>query len=417
MPRVKLTDRMIASLDGGEGRLDYWDALVPGLVLRVSPERKAWCAVYRVGGRKDRLTFATYPPTSLYDARARASEILQKAQRGEDPKAEVSAPTLPLSEVARRFREQAFPDLAASTQKEWGRLIDVEILPALGTLDVADVRGARRLIREATDAIKPRSPYTANRTWEIVRRLVGWGIERDLLDPTSSAVFTNFPRPAEEKKRDRVLSHDEIRKVFEAIRREPPVTAIFWRLAFYTGQRRGEILGARWDALDLDRALWTFRTKGDKPHVLGLPRQAILVLREARPLSAHTPYVCSGPALRGHLYNPQKSAARVRERAAVKFRIHDVRRTVASGLGELGTEEGLISRILNHSTSSTSGASVTAAVYNQYRYVEPMRQALQDWADRLDAILAPTPAAVIPIGTKTRDHRAAGQSRGRGRRG
>jgi hypothetical protein len=83
----------------------------------------------------------------------------------------------------------------------------------------------------------------------------------------------------------------------------------------------------------------------------------------------------------GHLYNPQKSAERVRERSKVTFRIHDVRRTVASGLGELGIEEGLISRILNHSTSSTSGASVTAAVYNQYRYVEPMRHALQAWAD------------------------------------
>jgi hypothetical protein len=75
---------------------------------------------------------------------ARAAEILRKAQRGQDPKAEQApGPTLPLSEVARHFREQASPDLAASTQREWGRLIDVEILPALGALDAADVRWAR----------------------------------------------------------------------------------------------------------------------------------------------------------------------------------------------------------------------------------------------------------------------------------
>jgi integrase len=186
------------------------------------------------------------------------------------------------------------------------------------------------------------------------------------------------------------------------------VTAIFWRLAFYTGQRRGEILAARWDAFELDRALWTFRTKGDKPHVLGLPRQVIAVLRGAWPLSSHTSFVCSGPAVCGHLYNPQKSTARVRERSGVTFRIHDVRRTVASGLGEIGVDEGLISRILNHSTSSTTGASVTAAVYNQYKYVEPMRQALQAWADRLDEILTPM-QAVIPMRTESRDRRAVAQ--------
>ncbi len=416
MPRVKLSDRMVDGLRA-KARVDYWDALVPGLVLRVSPDRKAWCAVYRIAGKKDRLTFGTYPLTPVYDARMRAAEILKKAQHGEDPKALDPRPTLPLEELARRFREQAFPDLAASTQKEWGRLIDVEILPALGALDAVDVRGARRQIREATDAIKRRSPTTANRTWEIVRRLIGWGIERDLLDPTASAVFANFPRPAEEKKRDRVLTHDEIRRVFEALRSEPKVTGIFWRLAFQTGQRRGEILGARWDALDLDRALWTFRTKGDKPHVLGLPTQAVAVLREAWPLSSHTPYVCSGPAVCGHLYNPQKSAERVRERSKVAFRIHDVRRTVASGLGELGIEEGLISRILNHSTSSTSGASVTAAVYNQYRYVEPMRHALQAWADRLDEILNAAPAEVIPMRTESGNRRAVGRSSARRRRG
>lgn len=77
MPRVKLQDRKVASLEGGDGRVDYWDALVPGLVLRVSAERKAWCAVYRIDGKKDRLTFGTYPLMSIHDARERAAEILR----------------------------------------------------------------------------------------------------------------------------------------------------------------------------------------------------------------------------------------------------------------------------------------------------------------------------------------------------
>jgi hypothetical protein len=90
----------------------------------------------------------------------------------------------------------------------------------------------------------------------------------------------------------------------------------------------------------------------------------------------------------------------------VGFRIHDVRRTVASGLGEIGIDEGLISRILNHSTASTTGASVTAAVYNQYKYVEPMRQALQACADRLDTIVTPPRAEVVPMRSENRVRRA-----------
>jgi len=80
---------------------------------------------------------ATSRATTCYDARTWAAEILKKAQHGEDPKALDPRPTLPLEELARRFREQIFPDLAASTRKEWGRLIDVEILPALGARIVA----------------------------------------------------------------------------------------------------------------------------------------------------------------------------------------------------------------------------------------------------------------------------------------
>lgn len=114
---------------------------------------------------------------------------------------------VPLSEAARRFREQAFPDLAASTQKEWGRLIDVEIVPVLGALDATDVKSARRQIRDATDAIKRRSPYTANRTWEVIRRMIGWGIERDSLDPTASAVCSRTSRGRPRRRSETGSSH------------------------------------------------------------------------------------------------------------------------------------------------------------------------------------------------------------------
>lgn len=120
MPTEKLTDTRIASLAvAGDARaqVDYWDTLARGLVLRVSRERKTWCVVYRLNGKKDRLTFGTYPILKLYDARQRAAEILRNVQQGIDPKAEKPVPSaVPLGEVVKQFRARAFPDLAASTQ-------------------------------------------------------------------------------------------------------------------------------------------------------------------------------------------------------------------------------------------------------------------------------------------------------------
>ena len=112
------------------------------------------------------------------------------------------------------------------------------------------------------------------------------------------------------------------------------------------------------------------------------------------------------------MWNPQKAANRVRARSGVQFRIHDIRRTVATGLAELGVDEGIISRILNHSISAGGGTRITAQVYNQYGYLSPMRDALQSWGDRLDEILmSPQKEKVVALQTKRRGRQAATRER------
>jgi integrase len=323
----------------------------------------------------------------LAAAREQCRRAIQEAQLGRNPAATVGPrrDVSNIGDLCELFIARELPKLAESTQKEWARLIKVEIKPALGGVDPRDVRGCRAAVRETGEEIAERAPYTSNRVYEVVRRIISWAVEQDLIDP--SPVFMGLPKPAQEKVRDRVLTPEEIRSVFGALYREPPITSIFWKLAFYTGQRRGEVLGARWDAFDLEEGLWRFRTKGDKPHVLPLSTQATGILKEAYLLSSHTPFVCPGPSRAAAMWNPQKAAGRVRERSRVQFRIHDIRRTVATGLAELGVEEGIISRVLNHSISAGGGARITAQVYNQYAYLPPMRGALQAWGDRLDDIV------------------------------
>jgi len=135
----------------------------------------------------------------------------------------------------------------------WAQLIGVEIKAEFGGVDPRDVRGCRAAIREAGEKIAGREPYSVHSE----PGLRGRGAHHRLSG-----------------------------------RAGPPITSIFWNLAFYTGQRRG----ARWETFDLEQGLWRFRTKSHKPHVLPLSNQVAGIVIEAHLLSSHTPFVCPGPS-------------------------------------------------------------------------------------------------------------------------
>jgi integrase len=398
---IRLNDAAARALKprAGVPQYDVADELTPGLILRVGRTKKTWLLRVRSNGNRDKEVLGLFPSIQVYEARMLAGKILRELR--EDgltlrdatlrhlgiPKADPTETTL--QSVIDEYKARELDKLAVSTQKEWARLIAVEIEPTIGTMVLdSDVRSARKRVRDTTDAIVTRgSPYTACRTWEVIRRLIGYGIQRDLLDPSASGIFANMQRPAEEKGRTRVLKDDEIKAVLKAVETEPPIMRVFWKLAFLTGQRRGEILGARWDQMDLEKALWSgFTVKGGGEHVLPLPKQAVDMLKLAQLLSGHTPFVVTGPKLTGAQWSPQKSVQRVQLRSGVEFRIHDVRRTVATGLAAQETEQRIISLVLSHRLRDMDAADISARVYIKHGFITKMRTALQTWADRLDEI-------------------------------
>lgn len=89
MPTIKITDRGLKALkQPASGRVEYFDATIPGFGLRVSDKgRRTWVVSYRVPGRLRRLTLDTYPKVSLADARERAKDALRAAAKGGDPAA------------------------------------------------------------------------------------------------------------------------------------------------------------------------------------------------------------------------------------------------------------------------------------------------------------------------------------------
>ena len=398
MPRVRLTDQMVlAARKPGE----LWDTDVPGLFLRVQATKKTWGLryVFEEKGesgcsakRRDHL--GVYPGLGLYDAREKARNVLRELERGHDPRAPIAeAPARLLGELADMFARDYLPkQTRPSTQKEWARLIRVELKPLLGDVDPAHVREARARVRQGLDKIVTRGGgETANRLHVVAGRVISWAVSRDLVDPAASGVFAGLEKPAPSRIRSRVLSDDEIRGLWPAIQDEPPREAAFWEFAFRTGQRRGEIIGATFEQFVAPHE-WRFIVKGGREQWLGLPRQVDELVARLTVLAGKSPYLfASRRAESGHLATLQKSLGRLKKAIGADFRIHDVRRTVATKLGALGTTDDIVSRVLSHSTGG-GGAAITRRHYNLAQQVGPTRAALQALSDHLDAIVAEKPA-------------------------
>jgi integrase len=199
-------------------------------------------------------------------------------------------------------------------------------------------------------------------------------------------VFVGLEAPVPTRARSRVLTDDEINRLWPAIQDEPPREVAFWELAFRTGQRRGEILMARFEQFAAPQE-WRFIVKGGREHWLGLPHQVDQIIARLRVLAGRSPYVfASRTAEAGHVATVQKSLGRLKRATGIEFRIHDIRRTVATKLGALGVTDDVVSRVLSHSAGG-GGAAITRRHYNLAQQVAPTRKALQAWNNHFDAIV------------------------------
>jgi integrase len=392
MPRVRLTETMI---QGTRKAGELWDTYVPGLFLRVQTRKKTWGVRYVFAGQgvhpaKRRDHLGVYPGLGLYDAREKARNVLRELEAGRDPRAPVVVvPNRSLGELADLFARDYLPkETRPSTQREWARLIKVELKPLLADVDPTEVREARSRVRQALESITARGGgETANRVHVVASRVISWAVSRDLVDPVASGLFAGLEKPTPTRARSRVLTDDEIKTLWPAIHEESPREAAFWEFAFRTGQRRGEILGATFEQFAAPHE-WHFIVKGGREHWLGLPRQVDDLVARLRILAGKSPHLfASRRAEAGHLASVQKSHGRLRTATGIDFRIHDIRRTAATKLGALGVSDDVVSRVLSRSAGG-GGAAITRRHYDLAQQVEPARAALQVLSDHLDTVVS-----------------------------
>jgi integrase len=193
--------------------------------------------------------------------------------------------------------------------------------------------------------------------------------------------------------RDRVLSDDEIVAFWTA------GESIAWpygpllRLLLLTAQRRDEVANMTRAEVDLNKGLWVIpatRAKNSKVHEVHLSSLALEILK-AQPVinGSKLMFTISGRPLGGW------SAAKAqldRLMGIWDWRIHDLRRTAASGMASIGTAPHVVDKILNHSSGTISGV---AAIYNRHQYSADRKQALDGWAAYIRSLLQPAASNVI----------------------
>lgn len=386
-PAIRFTDRGIRGLKPDSARYEVFDNGRKGLGVRVSPKgTKTFFLSYRKNGRLSRISIGKYPDISVADAYDKMERYRKAIRKGEDPattrraRKEAALRTPTVTQLADLYIERH----AKRHKKSWRedeRMLRKDVLPDWGNRKAQSIK--RRDVIALLDQIVERgSPVTANRTFEVIRRMFSFAVERDLIE-TSPCYLVKAP--SKEKSRQRVLSESEIRQLWIELDHtgisKPLEIAL--RLQLVTAQRRGEIITARWNHFSDD--WWTIpETKNRLSHRVSLSHLAKNLLSELHEITGDSTWLFPNPSDTSHMTEraPTRALGRIRQQLSMEhFTPHDLRRTAASYMASLGVPRLVIGKILNHVESGIT------AVYDRHSYDQEKREALDKWAERLMEIV------------------------------
>lgn len=393
MPSIRLTATAVEKFTPPPtSRRDVYDAEVPGLVLRISSSGvKSWSFTYRTEGQPRRLTLGAHPGVSLKLARERAREARAAIQRGEDPvedkKAEEHNRQINgFATCTRDFIEH----YAKRRQKTWDeteRLMEKLAIPAFGNTPVKEIR--RRDVVQLLDKVAVKTPHQANRLRAYLSRMFKWLIEREVLEISPVIGVTPCIKPYA---RSRILSDLELVALWQATGKLGGAFGAAVRFLISTGVRRDEASLLRWDELDGNwAAMPASRMKGGRDFKAALSTTAKAIVN-GMPHFDKCPYVFTTNGrspISGWSKSKDKLDKLMEEvlgEPVQDWRIHDLRRTLASGLAMLGYRTEVIKRVLGHAANTSD---VTAVHYNWHNYDAEAMAAVQAWANHLTKLTSP----------------------------
>jgi len=371
-------------------RIEIHDGRGLYLVIQ-STGAKSWAYRYRVGGKSRKLTLGTFPAIDISKARSLCSAAALSTKAGGDPardRKETLAADDTFERVARLFVER-YAKPKNRTWEQTARWLglapgedDPDKLVLTGKGAAARWSGRKitsikqaDVIRLLDNMVDQGNPVSANRTLAAVRKLFNWAEGR-------YGLFANpcdkVEMPGSETARDRILTDDELRSVWRAVAEQGGPFAPVVQLLILTGQRRNEVAGMEWRELDLPEKLWKLprgRVKNDNGHEVPLSDQAMAIIEGVPRLSGRQLlFTTTGDT---PISGFSKAKVEIDEASGVEdWTLHDLRRTMASGMARLGVSLPVIEKILNHTSGSFRGV---VGIYQRHGYAEEKRAALDLW--------------------------------------
>jgi integrase len=396
---MRLTERKIQDLNvEGEAkdRLVF-DDVQRGLAVRITASGgRSYLAQYTLHGQKHRVPIGAVSALSLAKAREAAATVLGDVAHGKNPALERKEAAARARKVKDRLTLEALigqwktlhlsqrrPRYASEAERALRYAFKRYLDRAADDLDRATVV---RVLDGLTSAAKAKGESgqtslkgtsIASRTAAYGRAAFAWAVKRGGVENNP---FANLPTMATPSKRDRVLSDDELANVWRAAGAASAPFGPIIRLLLLTGQRREEVAGIAWSELSDDLTKWTIpasRTKNGVPHIVPLSKPAQDLLRGANQQGKLV-----FPGLKGTPFSGWGKSKTELDTASKtsNWRIHDLRRTLATGLQRLGVRLEVTEAVLNHVSGSRAGI---VGVYQRHDWASEKRAALDAWGNHV----------------------------------
>lgn len=351
-----------------------------------TPEKATW------------LVIGDYPDISLNEARQIALKYRGMINKGMDPKIaeeKEKAKCITLNQLAERYFKECMPSVRTkeASSKHFTQAVKSNILKSIGHMFVPHITDEIIRNKLINPKLESGHPSSAKRIKINLKILLDFAIDLGIIDvnPTakikSSKIYSDKPR-------QRHLSLDEIKTFLNLVYATPTKTpykfALHLLLLLLT--RKTELLHATWDSVDVAQRTFTIKeSKMGTQLVIPLPDQAIKMFEKLRLLSQGIKYIFIG---RSGINSPISTITLNRMLTPINqqmfstnkdkyFTVHDLRRTGATVLGELGYPSDYIEVALNHSKVGMK------QIYQRSKYLEQRKEMLQKWADILDSLIKP----------------------------
>lgn len=401
----RLTEAGVGRIRPNGKRAEYADSAAPGLRLVVQPGGgKSWAARLRVNGRQIKITIGPYPAVTLSEARKKALGAAQCVQRGEDPRqveAEAKANTV----------EQVVKEWIRRDQKERGRkswyeieqLFARDVISRIGSRPVSGV--TLRQVDTIITRVSDRAPTQGRRLHAYLHRFFRWSKGKGLVE---SNPLEGVQKPGKERKRDRVLSDGELAEIWKACEVDGWPYGEFVQLLILTGCRAGTkaasrsdtgLLKLRWSEVKKDRIEFNpDRMKTGVALAIPLSKKAEALIDGFPRFGSVFVFTANGKAPYSAGHGPKQrldgriNAARGEDVEPIEpWTLHDIRRTVATGLQKLKVDYEVRRAVLGHAVQGMGG------VYDRHDLFEEKKEALEIWTRHVEGLLSDEPAKIIEL--------------------